>query len=99
MKIYAPVKDFNGWRNNVRFINGVGETEELTVMDWFKTHGYKIETHSEDTIPVVEPVEPVEPDFDSMTPNELRDWMKANGLGSQIKNIRSKEKLLDIIRG
>ena len=40
-----------------------------------------------------------QPDFDKMTPNELRDWMKANGFGMQIKNIRNKEKLLEIIRG
>ena len=43
MKIYAPVKDFNGLRNNVRFINGVGETDNPRLVDWFKTHGYKVE--------------------------------------------------------
>ena len=40
-----------------------------------------------------------ETDFESMTPNELREWAKANGLGYQIKNIRNKEKLLEIVRG
>ena len=40
-----------------------------------------------------------EPDFDAMTPNELRDWARANGLGGKIKNTRNKEKLLEIIRG
>ena len=39
------------------------------------------------------------PDFDAMTPNELRDWIKANGYGSQLKNIRNKDKLLEIIKG
>jgi len=40
-----------------------------------------------------------EPDFDDMTPNELREWAKANGYGSKIKNIRNKEKLIEILRG
>ena len=101
MKIYAPVKDFNGWRNNVRFVNGVGETDNPQVIEWFKLRGYAIEKSVEKCdFPIEKSVEKCdEPDFDSMTPNELRDWAKANGLGSQIKNIRNKEKLLEIVRG
>ena len=49
-----------------------------------------------DTLPMEEASEP---DFDAMTPNELREWMKANGYGSKIKNIRNKEKLLELLRG
>jgi hypothetical protein len=33
MIIYAPVKDFNGLRNNVRFVNGVGETDNPNALD------------------------------------------------------------------
>jgi len=40
-----------------------------------------------------------EPDFEKMTPNELRDWARENGFGREIRNIRSKEKLLEIVRG
>ena len=40
-----------------------------------------------------------QPDFDSMTPIELREWAKANGFGNKIKNIRNKEKLIEILRG
>ena len=39
------------------------------------------------------------PNFEKMTPIELRDWAKENGFGSQIKNIRNKEKLIEILRG
>ena len=128
MKIYAPVKDFNGLRNNVRFVNGVGETDEQSVIEWFSSRGYttekydnslrieheKLEIHHGNSLEkVIKPSETsentdftkiqtkkvVEVDFDAMTPNELRDWMKENGLGSKIKNIRNKEKLLEIIRG
>lgn len=108
MKIYAPVKDFNGLRNNVRFINGVGETTDKRVVEWFESHGYKVERtieksvkkRDEDVLNVVlDPLEEIEPDFDNMTPNQLRDYMKENGYGSKIKNIRNKEKLLEILRG
>ena len=39
------------------------------------------------------------PDFESMTPNELREWARANGFASKIKNLRNKEKLIEILRG
>lgn len=116
MKIYAPVKDFNGLRNNVRFVNGVGETDNMLVVSWFQQHGYHIENESHIANFVIEAkndeieksVEQVdisieksveEPDFDSMTPDELRNWGRANGFGAKIRNTRNKEKLLEIIRG
>ena len=40
-----------------------------------------------------------QPDFEAMTPNEIRDWAKLNGYSNKIRNIRNKEKLLEIIRG
>lgn len=99
MKIYSPVNNFNGVRCNVRFTKGVGESDDPQVIAWFKNRGYKVDA----TKVVVQEAEEVvsnfdTSEFDGMTPNELRDWMKANGYGSQIKNIRNKEKLLDIIR-
>ena len=130
MKIYAPVKDFNGLRNNVRFVNGVGETSEPHLIKWFETHGYKVALEtptvkmddavfhsiSEDNLQVRHEVKndqietlndevemmgyaEQEPDFDSMSPLELRDWAVEHGLGSKIRNTRNKEKLLSIIRG
>lgn len=115
MKIYAPVNEFNGWRNNVRFVNGVAETDDPSAIKWFETHGYKCEKGDAPINLVIEPQndeielknDEVEmmgyadktPKFEDMTPNELRDWAKANGFGSQIKNTRNKEKLIEILRG
>ena len=115
MKIYAPVKDFNGWRNNVRFVKGVGETDDKWLIQWFVNHGYLIEKSQSSVEKCVEKSQNSlekcdehsenshekcdEPDFESMTPNELREWMKEHGYGFKIKNIRSKDKLLEIIRG
>lgn len=106
MKIYAPVKDANGVWASVLFVNGVGETNKPHLIEWFKDHGYRIEeetisptTYSEEVLTqVVEKVDS-EPNFDGMTPNELREWMRDNGYGGQIKNIRNKDKLLEILRG
>lgn len=108
MKIYAPVKDANGVWASVRFINGVGETNNPALIEWFRKHGYRVEEvveKSVETVEVsieksVEKVETVdEPDFESMTPMELREWAMKNGLGNKIRNTRNREKLLEIIRG
>jgi hypothetical protein len=131
MKIYAPVKDFNGVRNNVRFVNGVGETDNRRLIEWFRSHGYNVPventteqstevatignmTHDTEFVeinqlsdnPVDDSAEEIDSvaltrliDFDSMTPLELRDWARDHGKGGLIKNIRSKEKLIEILRG
>lgn len=106
MKIYAPVKNVNGVYASVLFRNSVGETDNPALIKWFKDRGYTVvEDNKVDETPIqtedilTQLVEEHEPDFDSMTPLELRTWMKENGYGSEIKNIRDKAKLLKIIRG
>ena len=109
MKIYTPVKNATGTWCSVRFVNGVGETDNPHLIEWFKSHGYKVEETKVKETPteildkvlevVVEEPQTNEPDLEAMTPNELRDWAKANGYGSRIKNIRNKEKLIEVIRG
>ncbi len=118
MKIYAPVKDANGVWASVRFVNGVGETDNPRLIDWFVKNGYSIEQNNELPNLVIKPQNDQielendedeademmgyaekEPNFEEMTPNELREWAKANGFGSKIKSIRNKEKLLEILRG
>lgn len=105
MKIIAPVENVNGVYASVLFKNSVGETDNPALIHWFKSHGYKVEeTHSaEEHLNLVcdtlepKPNETTEPDFEAMTPLQLRDWMKENGYGSQIKNIRNKSKLLELM--
>lgn len=109
MKIYAPNKQANGVYASVMFVDGVGETDNLRLIEWFKTHGYTLEKCEEsheiplekcDSNLVIEVEnEQIEPAFDKMTPNELREWMREHGYGSKIKNTRNKEKLLEILRG
>lgn len=47
MKIYTPVKGFNGKRASVEFRNGVGETDNPDLIAWFKAKGYGLEDTSE----------------------------------------------------
>ena len=107
MKIYAPIKTATGVWCSVYFRNGVGETDNPHLINWFKEHGYKVEeVKVTDEVQLTQFMESEEVkalnnevDLESMTPIELREWAKANGLGSKIKNIRNKEKLLEVIRG
>ena len=106
MKIYAPVKDANGIYASVMFMNGVGETDDPVLIDWFRTHGYKIQLNDNEPLKVTSCPEKevttetnATPDFEAMSSGELRDWMRSNGYGGQIKNTKNKDKLLDILRG
>ena len=122
MKIYAPVKDACGTWASVRFVDGVGETDDPSLIEWFRRNGYTLEEnviakrqrveravsdstneiHNEivgEAIGRVTDESADQPDLDSMTPYELREWMKDNGYGLKMKGVRSKEKLLAIIRG
>ena len=108
MKIYAPVKDADGVWATVRFVNGVGETDNLHLIEWFRTHGYEIggePIQEVVTVEIEKPIEPIviehddKPNFDSMNPLEIRDWAKAHGYGGIIKNTRNKEKLIELLRG
>jgi hypothetical protein len=111
MKIYAPVENVNGIYASVNFVNSVGETNNPALIEWFRSHGYKVELVGipEPLAPIYnaptweaggnESVEETEPDFETMTPNDLREWMKDHGYGTKIRNIKNKEKLLEILRG
>lgn len=45
-KIYAQNKNFSGISASVNFINGVGETDDKYLIDWFKKHGYEVKEES-----------------------------------------------------
>ena len=43
MKVHAPNKNYTGVSASVAFCNGVGETEDPYLLEWFKSHGYELE--------------------------------------------------------
>lgn len=64
VKILAPNKSYTGISASVAFINGVGETEDENLIDWFEGHGYDV--IEEDT-----EVKGTEKTLDEMTVEEL----------------------------
>lgn len=50
-KIYAPNKSYNGNSASVSFANGMAETENPYLVDWFRQHGYTVEEASIEEIP------------------------------------------------
>lgn len=47
-KVLAPNKQYTGLSASVGFVNGVGETEDIDLLKWFKAHGYEIEELEEE---------------------------------------------------
>lgn len=47
MKVYAPNKQYTGVSASVSFCNGVGETDDPFLINWFHSHGYEVETQIE----------------------------------------------------
>lgn len=48
-KILAPNKSYTGMSASVAFCNGVGETDDKHLIDWFKKHGYEVVEEKEET--------------------------------------------------
>lgn len=46
-KILSPNKDYTGVSASVPFVNGVGETNNHYLIEWFKAHGYAVENEVE----------------------------------------------------
>jgi sugar phosphate isomerase/epimerase len=93
-KIYAPNKQYSGISASVVFVNGVGETENPTLLKWFKDHGYEVE--------VVEKKDPPnEPSkFDGMDVEQLKAYAaehnieigNASSVNGILKKITDAEK-------
>ena len=47
--IYAPNENYSGSSAGVTFVNGVGETDNPYLIDWFKDHGYEVDEESIDS--------------------------------------------------
>lgn len=42
-KIFAPNKQYNDISAGVQFVQGIGETTNPHLIEWFKNHGYEVE--------------------------------------------------------
>lgn len=93
MIIKAPNKQYNGLSASVRFVNGVGETEDPHLIDWFKSHGYKVEEdQEEDKVPGDEEDVPVNLVLEEMSVEVLTAYAENNGI--DIGKATSKDGIL-----
>jgi hypothetical protein len=76
-KIYAPNKQYNGISASVAFAKGVGETDNPTLLDWFRNHGYEVEETQEekDQDPPKEHSK-----FDGMDVDQLKVYAAEHGI-------------------
>lgn len=56
MKIYAPNNNANGVYASVMFVNGVGETNNPHLIEWFVEHGYDTDAEKTSGLEFQEPV-------------------------------------------
>ena len=57
MKICSPNKEYTGVSASVPFCNGMGETDDPYLIEWFKMHGYKVEEDSTEEPGIKKPVD------------------------------------------
>ena len=74
-KIVAPNKNYNGISYNVKFSNGVGETDDPQAIEWFKEKGYKVvkDKKSKESIVVDDADEVNEDNHDELDDDSLDD--------------------------
>lgn len=70
MKIYAPNKSYSGISASVTFVNGVGETEDKNLIEWFKSKGYSVGEPAKEQVQ-----EKKIPNYKSMKKAELEDLL------------------------
>ena len=71
MKIYAPNKDANGVYASVSFVNGVGETDNPHLIEWFRSHGYHVPIQEESNLVIETENDEVEPGNDQDEPEMM----------------------------
>lgn len=99
MRIYAPVSNASGVWATVRFVNGVGETDDPRLLQWFEEHGYKLDestgkiaTHND--VKKQSLSQRVGVNLDVMTDEDIRKWMVSQGYGKYIRGTKNRDKLL-----
>ncbi len=97
-KIYAPNKQYNGISASVAFARGVGETEDPTLLEWFRSHGYEVEEEQVEEMKQDPPSDPTKTPgkFDGMDADQLKAY--ANEHGIEIGNSTSVNGILTKIK-
>lgn len=84
-KIYAPNKEYTGVSASVTFVNGVGETSDPHLLQWFRKHGYTVEDVPQNELKPLE----------KMTVAELKEYAEQHGI--DLGDAAKKDEILAVI--
>lgn len=98
MAIIKTKVPFDGYRANVLFKNGVGETNNPYLISWFKTHGYEVVEPTNSPKPTKTKAPKVEINLEDMGVHELREYLRDKGCEDKIVGINKKSELLKIAK-
>ena len=77
-KVICPNREYNGISATVAFVNGVGETENPRLLDWFREKGYRVEAAEKAATPPQIPPG-VNPELVGKTVEELKAYAAEKG--------------------
>jgi hypothetical protein len=75
-KVFAPNKQYNGISASVLFTDGVGETEDPYLLEWFEQNGYTVESKDHAPEPKVDELKTLK----DISATELRDLAREKGI-------------------
>ena len=90
--IKTKVPSTNGYRASVLFVDGVGKTDDPRLIEWFKRHGYIVETETSVAKEVV--AESIA--LESLDINELKALAKARGVF--FGNTKDRNKMIEKLK-
>ncbi|MFX3631859.1 MAG: hypothetical protein ACE3L7_07240 [Candidatus Pristimantibacillus sp.] len=95
-KIYAPNKQYTGISASVPFVNGVGESSDPSLLEWFQKHGYEVEDETEDELKVKAENEQKDKLLESFTVKELHEYAEARQI--DLGDATKKDEILAVIK-
>lgn len=95
-KVIAPNKQYTGLSATVMFVNGIGETDNENLLQWFEEKGYTVERSEleQDLNSLGNQVPDIQ--IEEMTVPQLKEYAKANDI--DLGEAKKKEDILATIQ-
>ncbi|MFB0840966.1 hypothetical protein [Paenibacillus oleatilyticus] len=96
-KIFSPNTQYTGLSASILFVNGVGETSDPNLLEWFRDHGYIVEEETtEESVASNDEPDTPKP-IEEMTLPELKEYAEKNQI--DLKGLTKKDDILAAIQG